>query len=178
MCAAFRARQHEAYSCDIQHTRGFPWWHYRCDVMEAIAMRRWDLIILHPDCTAMANSGNRWYGRGMPRHQERIDAVQWTVKLWEHAKQCGHRVALENPVGVLFKHLPNVQYIQPWQFEHGETKKTGFALHNLPQLVPTNVVEGRQQRVWKMPPGPNRKRDRSETYEGIARSCAEQWGGL
>lgn len=126
----------------------------------------------------MANSGNRWYGRGMPRHQERIDAVQWTVKLWEHAKQCGHRVALENPVGVLFKHLPNVQYIQPWQFGHGETKKTGFALHNLPQLVPTNVVEGRQQRVWKMPPGPNRKRDRSETYEGIARSCAEQWGGL
>ena len=84
---------------------------------------------------------------------------------------------MENPVSVIFKHLnAPVQYVQPWQFGHGETKKTGFARHNLSPLVPTNIVEGREQRVWKMPPSPTRKRDRSKTFQGLANAMAIQWG--
>ena len=135
--------------------------------MDVIPTRRWGLIILHPDCTAMAVSGNRWYGKGMPMHQKRIDAIEWTLKLWEAAKLYSDRVALENPVSVIFSHLPNVHYIQPWQFGHGETKKTGFALHGLEPLKPTDIVEGREQRIWKMPPSETRKRDRSQTFKGL-----------
>ena len=176
VCKAFRDRGHDAYSCDIQPTRGNPDWHYQVDV-KCVLIAGWDLVILHPDCTAMAVSGNRWYGSGMPKHQDRLDAIRWTLDLWDREKVFSKRVALENPVSVIFSHLPNVQYVQPWQFGHGETKKTGFALHNLPELKPTNIVDGREQRVWKMPPGPNRKRDRSVTFQGIADAMADQWGG-
>lgn len=173
---AFRYRGHEAYSCDLLPTRGNPDWHYQADVMDIMPSRRWDLIILHPDCTAMAVSGNRWYGKGMPMHYKRIEAVNWTTYLWETAILYSDRVALENPVSVIFKYLDaKIQYIQPHQFGHGETKKTGLALHNLPELIPTNHVDGREQRVWKMAPSPTRKRDRSETYQGIADAFAEQW---
>ncbi len=172
---AFRARGIEAYSCDLQPTRGNPDWHYQQDIMDVIPTRRWHRIILHPDCTAMAVSGNRWYGCGMPRHAERIAAIEWTLNLWDTAKEWGDGVALENPVSVIFKYLDNVQYIQPWQFGHGETKKTGLALHNLKPLTPTNIVEGREQRIWKMAPSPTRKRDRSATFPGIADAFATQW---
>ena len=133
------------------------------------------MIILHPDCTAMAVSGNRWYGKGMPLHNKREEAVLWTLGLWKLAKKHSAKVALENPVSVIFKHLPNVHYIQPWQFGHGETKKTGFALHGLEPLKPTNIVEGREQRVWRMPPSDTRKRDRSQTFSGVAEAIASQW---
>lgn len=178
---AFLAGGHDAYSCDLVPARnGGP--HLQMDVLVAISLfGPWDIIIAHPVCTAMSLSGNRWYGVGMPRHQERLDAVEWTVVLWELMKK-NARVgcALENPTSVIFTHsaIPKPQYIQPWEFGHGETKKTGLALHNLPPLVPTNAVEGRDQRIWKMPPGPNRKRDRSETYQGIADAMADQWGIL
>ena len=178
ICNAFRNAGFEAFSCDIVDTRGNPGWHIKCDVFDAIKIRRWDLIILHPDCTAMAVSGNRWYGNGMPMHEKRISAIEWTLKLWEQAKKHSNRVALENPVSVIFKHLDNVQYIQPWQFGHGEAKKTGFALHNLPPLIPTNIVDGREQRIWKMPPSEHRKRDRSKTFDGIASAIVDQWGKL
>lgn len=175
VCKAFRDAGIEAYSCDIQPTRGNPDWHYQQDIMEVIPSRRWALIILHPDCTAMAVSGNRWYGRGMPRHDERIRAVEWTLSLWELAKKYSDKVALENPISVIFSHLSNVHYIQPHDFGHGETKKTGFALHYLEPLQPTDKVEGRDQRIWRMPPGPNRKRDRSRTFDGVASAMASQW---
>lgn len=176
---AMRAQGIEAYSCDILPTRGNPEWHIQGDVMDAITSRRWSLAILHPVCTALSLSGNRWYGVGMPRHAERLDAIEWTKKLWATAVEQCDRVALENPASVIFRHLnADVQYIQPWQYGHGETKRTGLALHNLPHLKPTNVVEGREARIHKMPPGPNRKRDRSKTYEGIANAIAEQWGAL
>lgn len=174
-CKAYRERGIEAYSCDLKATRGNPEWHYQADIMEVVKRREWGLIILHPECTAMALSGNRWYGKGMPRHQERIDAIAWTIRLWELAKEQSPKVALENPLSVIFNHLDNVQWIQPHEFGHGEVKKTGLALHNLPRLVATNKVEGREERVWRMPPGPNRKRDRSATYPGIAAAFAEQW---
>jgi len=172
---AFRLAGHEAYSCDIKKTRGNPEWHYQDDIMKIIPLQRWDLIILHPDCTALAVSGNRWYGKGMPRHQKRLDAIEWTKQLWNKAKEHSDKVALENPVSVIFKYLPNVFYIQPWQHGHGETKKTGFAVHNLKPLKPSNIVSGREQRIWKMAPGKNRKRDRSETYSGIASAIVNQW---
>jgi hypothetical protein len=128
----------------------------------------------------MAVSGNRWYGQGMPMHHKRVEAVSWTVSLWNYAKSRAPMVALENPISVIFQHLDcdHLQYIQPWQFGHGETKKTGLALHNLPPLVPTNIVDGREQRIWKMPPGPGRAKLRSKTYTGIAEAMAEQWGNL
>lgn len=176
VCKAFRLSGFEAYSCDLLDTRGNPEWHYKQDVLKVIPKKQWDLIVLHPDCTKLAVSGNRWYGKGTPKNKERITAIKWTLDLWELAKRHSKKVALENPVSVIFKYLPNVQYIQPWQFGHGETKKTGLALHNLPKLEPTNIVDGREQRVWKMSPGPNRKRDRSETFHGIANAMADQWG--
>lgn len=181
VCAAFRARGHEAYSCDLIPTRGNPDWHIQGDVIDVmINLGGWDLIILHPVCTAMALSGNRWYGKGMPRHQERIDAVEWTVTLWNMAVEKCARVIMENPKSVLFPQLKKVgatiQYIHPWQYGHGEQKETGLALHGVPELKPTNIVEGREQRIWRMAPGPDRKRDRSKTFEGIAAALADQYG--
>jgi hypothetical protein len=145
--------------------------------MNVIPTNKWALIILHPDCTAMAVSGNRWFGNNMPHNEERLKQLKWTIDLWELAKQQSNMVALENPVSVIFKYL-KANYIQPWEHGHGETKKTGFALHNLPPLVPTNIVDGREQRIFKMPPSKTRKRDRSKTYDGIAQAIVSQWGIL
>lgn len=103
ICKAFREAGYEAYSCDLAPTRGNPAWHYQQDIMEVIPTRQWGLIILHPDCTAMAVSGNRWYGHGMPMHHKRQQAIEWTVRMWELAKMYGDRVALENPVSVIFR---------------------------------------------------------------------------
>ena len=176
---AFRLAGHEAFSCDLVPTRGNPDWHYQQDVMEVVPLG-WDLIILHPDCTAMALSGNRWYGKGMVYYQKRLDQIKWTLSLWRLAIKHGQKVALENPGSVIFPELrkvgAKVQYIQPYQFGHGETKKTGFALHNLPPLGSTDEAEGREQRIWKMGPSPTRKRDRSETYQGVADAVVSQWG--
>lgn len=172
---AFRNAGHESYSCDLRPTRGDADCHYEKDIMNIIPIRRWDLIILHPDCTAMAVSGNRWYGKGMQYNFKRHEAIRWTLKLWELAKRYSPKVALENPVSVIFKYLPNVFYLQPWEYGHGETKKTGFALHNLKPLKPTNIVKGREQKIWKMAPSKTRKRDRSITFDGVAKAMAEQW---
>jgi hypothetical protein len=176
---AFREKGHEAYSNDILPcSGGHPEWHFGCDCEEAIKSRFWDIIIFHPDCTFMAVSGNRWYGKGMPENHKRIQAVKWTVKMWETIKLQSERSVLENPVSVIFSEpeLWNPQYIQPWQFGHGETKRTGLKLRNLPRLKPTKIVAGREHRVWKMPPSVNRKCLRSKTFPGIAKAMAEQWG--
>ena len=182
MCKAFRALGHEAFSCDLQEcSGGHPEWHIQGDIMQLLmSSLHWDRVILHPDCTAMALSGNRWYGRGMPRHKERLDAIAWTVMLWNTAKDVSDGVVLENPASVIFQHLDadDVQYIQPWMFGHGECKKTGLALHNVSRLVPTNIVQGREQRIWKMAPSPERKKNRSKTFPGVAKAFAEQIGGV
>lgn len=155
---AFREAGYEAYSCDLEPTRGNPDWHYQQDIMEVIPYKRWGLIILHPDCTAMAVSGNRWYGKGAPMSHKRQQAIDWTLRLWELAKSHSGRVALENPVSVVFQYLKApVFYLQPYEHGHGETKKTGFALHNLPVITPTDPVDGRDQKVWRMPPSPHSK---------------------
>ena len=176
LCQTFRKAGYDAYSCDLKPTRGDKQYHYQEDIMKCLDRDSWDLIILHPDCTAMALSGNRWYGKGMKYHNKRIESIEWTLSLWNKAKKKSNHVALENPMSVIFKYLQKVQYIQPWQFGHGEQKKTGFARYNLPLLKPTNIVPGREQRIWKMAPGKNRKRDRSITYQGIADAIVDQWG--
>jgi len=124
----------------------------------------------------MSVSGNKWYGKDMPKHNARLEAVQWTLKLWRLAVCKGKRVTLENPASVIFPVLKQepgvtVQYIQPYQFGHMEQKKTGYEEM---MKLPKNVRE----RLHYMPPGPNRKRDRSVTYQGIADAFADQWGNL
>lgn len=112
-------------------------------------------------------------------HRERLRAVEWTTDLWFHAKERAViGCALENPTSVIWQHIGRPQYIHPYQFGHGEQKKTGILTYGLTELEPTKIVKGREQRVWKMAPGENRKRDRSETYQGIADAMAEQWGKL
>ena len=174
---AFRDRGHEAYSCDLVETRGNPDWHIQGDIMNNLV--GWDLIILHPDCTKMAVCNNRRCAKGKPQYHERLADIEWTMELWTEAKKNCNHVALENPASTIFPVIRKsgavVQYIQPWQFGHGETKKTGLALHNLPPLESTNIVEGREQRIWKMPPSKTRARDRSETYQGIADAFVAQW---
>jgi hypothetical protein len=149
-------------------------------VFDAIAINSdWDLIILHPPCTALCVAGNGTYAPKGVVSQERLDAIEWTRELFELACKVAPRVALENPVGVLSSawRKPD-QYIQPWEHGHGETKKTGLWLQGLPKIEPTNVVEGREQRIWKMPPSAERSKERSKTYSGIAEAMAQQWSNL
>ena len=175
---AFRRKGHMAWSCDLLPSDDGSKFHHEHDCLEVmrtkhVRISHWDLIIMHPPCTALAVSGNRWYGKGMAKHHERIASIEWTMNLFNEAKKYAPYVCMENPVGVL--PVKPTQYIQPWEFGHGETKKTGLWLHNLPKLTPTDVVEGREQRVWKMGPSPDRWKLRSKTYQGIADAMAEQW---
>jgi site-specific DNA-cytosine methylase len=178
---AFIDAGHNAFSCDLLPSESDKGTHFQCDVFEAIDtaqlpyFRYWDLIILHPPCTALCVAGNRHYSGT----EERQEAIKWTLKLWRYACDRGWMVAMENPVGVLSSawHPPD-QYIQPWQFGHGETKKTGLWLNDLPKLEPTEIVEGREQRIWKMGPSPDRPKERSRFYSGIAKAMAKQWGDL
>lgn len=187
---AFSALGHNAWSCDMDPTEGNPEKHHQRDIMDLLYWSRdgyWDLIILHPDCTAMAVCGNATYAKGKPKHQERIDAVEWTIKLWELAKRKGKRVCLENPGSVIFPHLSklgaNVQYVQPWMFGHPETKKTGLALHNLSELQETDNVydymmtlpKKERHKVWYASPSKTRGKDRSRSYPGILKAMAQQW---
>ena len=172
---ALRSKGHNAISVDLEPSDDHSIHHFQTDVCDARrdSRWRWNIIIMHPPCTALAVSGNRWYGTGMPKHDERIAAIQWTMALWELAKQHAPRVCMENPVGVL--PVKPTQYVQPWQFGHGETKKTGLWLHGLRKLKPSNIVAGREQLVWKMAPSPDRAERRSKTYTGIAQAMADQW---
>lgn len=130
---AFIKKGHDAISCDLLPTDR-PGAHHQGDIIEYLQSKGdfyFDLIIAHPECTKLCVSGNRWYGAGMPKHRERLKAAIWTQKFWNIAKRKAHRVCFENPVGVLPKltDMGAPQYIQPWQFGHGETKKTGLWLH-------------------------------------------------
>tara|TARA_R100000458_G_C8256519_1_gene232575 strand:- start:948 stop:1343 length:396 start_codon:yes stop_codon:yes gene_type:complete len=130
-------------------------------------------MIAHPPCTYLAVSGARWF---KDRKQEQEDALDFVRLLLDAPVP---RIALENPVSVISTRIRKPdQYIQPWQFGHGETKKTGLWLKNLPKLQPTDIVDGRESRIHHLPPGPNRGKIRSQTYEGIADAMAQQWGSL
>jgi hypothetical protein len=178
---AFRDLGHDAWSCDLvdgEHDH-----HIKADVLTVIG-GGWDIMIAHPPCDYLAVSGNRWFSDtarakpgvlvGQARRDARDAAVQFVRDLWDAPIP---RVAVENPVSRLSTlWMRPTQIIHPWQFGHGETKQTALWLRGLPPLKPTNIVDGREQRIWKMPPGPNRKKERSRTYAGIARAMAEQWG--
>lgn len=178
---AFRALGHEAVSCDLLPTEvDGP--HVQGDVL-ALLDQGWDLMVAHPPCTYLANSGARWLyegGRGTVRDLARWAAMAEGAALFLRLLAAPiPRIAVENPV--MHGHARAIigsgptQVLQPWQFGHGETKATGLWLKGLPKLVPTNIVDGREQRVWKMGPSPERWRERSRTFEGIARAMAEQW---
>ena len=170
---AFRERGHEAYSCDLLPAEGgHPEWHFQVDILELCERMEFALGIFHPPCTAICVSGNRHYAGT----QARQDGVEFVRKIWALPIK---KMCIENPVGVINTMLPEMpkpQYIQPWQFGHGETKKTGLWLRGLPHLEPTNIVEGREHRIWKMPPSEDRWKLRAKTYTGIAEAMAKQWG--
>lgn len=167
---AFRARGHDAVSCDILPTEK-PGLHIEADVRALLyEWHGWDLMIAHPPCTHLAVSGARWFKDKM---DEQADALAF-VRLLMSAPI--PRIAIENPVSIISSRIRKPdQIIQPWQFGHGETKATCLWLKNLPKLTPTNIVEGRTARVHRMPPGPDRWKERSRTYQGIADAMADQW---
>lgn len=171
VCKAFREKGHEAYSCDILPTSGDrPEWHIQRDAIEVLTGEYWDLKIGFPPCDHLAVSGTRWFpGKRKDGRQQK--GIEFFLKM---AELCD---AVENPIGIMstIYRKPD-QIIQPWQFGHGETKSTCLWLRGLPKLLPTNIVEGREGKVWRMAPGPDRAKMRSKTFPGIAKAMAEQWG--
>lgn len=168
---AFTMAGHDAWSCDLIETER-PGPHIQGDVLD-ILDDGWDLLIAHPPCTHLAVSGARWFKY---KQKEQAEALEFVRRLLDAPVP---RIALENPVGVISTRIRKPdQYVQPWMFGHGETKKTGLWLKNLPLLEPTNIVEGREGRVWKESPSPERWKNRSRTYPGLAEAMAKQWGSL
>lgn len=166
---AFLARGHEAMSCDLLPT-DVEGPHYQGDVRDVISPE-WDLMVAHPPCTHLAVSGARWFKEKQSEQAEALDFVRLLLAAPIP------RIALENPISIISSRIRKPdQIIQPWQFGHGETKATCLWLKNLPPLMATAVVEGREAKVHHMPPGPDRWKKRSVTYPGIAQAMAEQWG--
>lgn len=169
----FIALGHDAISCDLLPTDK-PGPHYQGDVFDVIDAG-FDLMIAHPPCTHLSVSGSRHF-KDKKLDGRQIAAISFFKRL---AKSDIPRIAIENPISIMSsKWRKPDQIIQPWQFGHGETKATCLWLKNLPALTCTNVVEGREARVHRMPPSPNRWKERSRTYQGIAKAMAEQWGSL
>jgi site-specific DNA-cytosine methylase len=167
---AFAALGHDAMSCDLLPSE-HPGLHYQGDVFDVL-WDRWDLLIAHPPCTHLAVSGARWF---KDKQAEQKDAIHFFARLLGAPIQ---RIAVENPIGIISSRIRKPdQIIQPWQFGHGETKATCLWLKGLPKLVPTNIVAGREARIHRMAPGPDRAKERSRTYAGIAQAMAKQWGG-
>lgn len=171
---AFRRRGHDAWSCDLLDTE-IPGQHYKGDIRDLLR-DYWDLMIFHAPCTRLANSGVHWLAERNLWNEMEEAAYFFKMLLDADVPMiCGenpipHKYAL-SLIGRKYD-----QIIQPWQFGHGETKATCLWLHNLPLLKPTNIVEGREQRIHKEPPGEERWKNRSRTFTGIAEAMAEQWG--
>ena len=184
---AFRKRGHDAWSCDLLPSE-IPGHHYQMDVRSllhneygsdlytddrSITYPNFDLMIAHPPCTYLAVSGARWFKQ---RQREQAEALDFVKMLLDAPIP---RIALENPVSVISTRIRKPdQIVQPWMFGHPETKATCFWLKNLPLLKPTNIVEGREGRVWKESPSPDRWKNRSRTLPGIAEAMATQWGNI
>jgi hypothetical protein len=163
VCKAFRV---------LDPSGGLPNWHIKGDAIEAMYSRQWDLVIAFPPCTDLAVSGARWFPEKRANGNQ-----QRSIELFMKFADYDGRIAIENPIGIMstLYRKPD-QIIQPWQFGHGETKATCLWLKGLPLLTPTNIVEGREGKVWRMPPGPDRAKNRSKTFPGVAAAMAEQWG--
>jgi hypothetical protein len=168
---AFRRRGHDAISCDLLPTE-VPGPHYQGPVQDLLS-DGFDLMVAHPPCTDLAISGCRWFGQKYA--DGRVDRALAFVRLLMDAPI--ERWCIENPVSLINSRIRRPdQIIQPWQYGHGEVKATCFWLKNLPRLQPTCCVEGREERVYLMPPGPDRWKERSRTYEGVAEAMGNQWG--
>jgi site-specific DNA-cytosine methylase len=168
---AFIAHGHDAMSCDLLPTEQ-PGPHYQGDVRDVLG-DGWDLMIAHPPCDHLAVSGARWFPEKRADGRQQA-AVEFFLLL---AAANIPRVCIENPVGIMSTQFRKPdQIVQPWQHGHGETKATCLWLKGLPLLTPSNIVSGREGRIWKMPPSPTRWKDRSRTYQGIADAMASQWG--
>lgn len=183
---AFQALGHEAWSCDLLPAEDGSKFHYQCDVREILPGGRlyhtmalenqgplWDLMIAHPPCTHLAVSGARWFKE---KAKEQAEALEFVRALMNAPIP---RIALENPVSIISSKIRKPdQIIHPWQYGHGEVKATCLWLKNLPKLAPSSIVDGREARVWKEPPSPERWKNRSRTFPGIAAAMAHQWGGF
>jgi hypothetical protein len=170
---AFRRLGHDAVSADFEPAEDNSLYHYRGDCFDLIGTSEFDLMIAHPPCTYLSVSGMHWTTRGLRDPKLTEDALAFVQRLMDAPIA---KIAIENPVSVVSSRIRKPdQIIQPWQFGHGETKTTCLWLKGLPKLTPTNVVDGREARVHRMPPGPNRWKERSRTYQGIADAMAEQW---
>ena len=167
---AFRSLGHDAMSCDLLPAEDDSPHHKIADVLSLLD-DDWDLMIAHPPCTHLAVSGARWFHRKRSEQQAALDFVGLLLRAPIP------RIALENPVSIISSRIRKPdQTIQPWQFGHGEIKRTCLWLKGLPLLKPTHVVEGRTARVHRAAPSPTRWKDRSRTYQGIADAMASQWG--
>jgi len=171
---AFRARGHDAWSCDLLPAEDGDSHHLQQDVLICLSdpvYGPWDLMIACPPCTHLASSGARWF---KDKVSEQAEAVAFVSALMAAPVS---RIAIENPIGVLSTKIRTPdQIVQPWMFGHGETKATCLWLKNLPPLVPTDIVDGRVARVHREPPSPERWKNRSRTLPGIAAAMADQWG--
>jgi hypothetical protein len=168
---AFRDLGHDAWSCDLLPAEDGSPYHYQTSV-EWQLDRYWGLMIAHPPCTHLAVSGARWFKE---KRIEQNMALGFVHTLMDAPIA---QICLENPISIISSRIRKPdQIIQPWMFGHGETKATCLWLKGLPKLEPTNIVEGRVARVHREPPGPDRWKNRSRTYEGIAQAMALQWGG-
>lgn len=188
---AFREEGHEAYSCDLLPTEGNPKWHIEGDVLEQLD-KNWDLMIGHPNCQFLCNSGVRWlYQSKEEKNQDRwnkmLQAKDFFMKLYNADIS---RICIENPIPHKHSNLPKYsQKIQPYDFGHGETKATCLWLKKLPKLQKTTNIfdwnnleykleEGREQRVHLLPPSETRWMERARTFTGVASAMAKQWGPL
>jgi len=183
---AFLRQGHDAWSCDVLPDEKGSNRHIRDDVRNVLAMEHFDLLMVaHPPCTRLCNSGVRWLsspppGRTLRDMWEELDqACELFSDLWNANVK---HIAVENPV--MHRHAKQrirgyqefTQSIQPWQFGHGECKRTCLWLKNLPALTPTNIVDGREQRVHMATPSPDRWKERARFFPGIADAMATQWG--
>ncbi len=167
---AFIKRGHEAVFCDLLPSER-PGPHITGDVLDHLT-DGWDMLIAFPPCTHLAVSGARWFKE---KEREQKEAIDFFMQL--ASCKIIPKIAIENPIGIMStKYRKPDQIIQPWEFGHGETKATCLWLKNLPKLQPTKIVEGRVARVHRMPPSPDRWKERSRTFQGIANAMAEQWG--
>lgn len=198
VCIAFRAKGHEAYSCDIQEpSGGHPEWHILGDVLPLLNGRcefktmdgtvhridgRWDLIIAHPPCTELCSSGQRWFAEGKKSYALQRKAIAF---FYQFVMADCKRIAIENPVGVMSTaYRKPDQIINPYGFGHPEQKKTCLWLKELPLLIETNncydymmtLPQKERARIWYL--GSGHQKERSKTYPGIALAMAEQWGCL
>ena len=176
VCKAFRKRGFEAYSCDLQDcSGGHPKWHIKDDAVKVLWEGDWDLVIAHPPCTRLANSGVSWLSK-RSLYRELAYGVNFFNQFVCYGYS-GKKIAIENPIPHKYAVIPKYsQIIQPWMFGHGETKATCLWLYGLPNLKPTTISDGREQRLHRLPPSDDRAKLRSKTYKGIADAMAQQWG--